>query len=297
MSWVLLSLVSAVAFTAYSLMQKRTLDTHFPSAFSLGAVLAALFLPVAIVIIAFDPPALSSPRTLVMLSGGFLHMGILMLSLFAFQRTRDISRVVAVADGHPMLVLVFAIAFLGDVLTPLKLGAVILVVAGTVLAAWLQALPGERLRLGAPLVAMVVAAFLMATYTVVSKYASAELSPFQQFGMTWLVEAPLYLVLARRFGRGTIAPMLRKPAALGAAAVLGGVFSIAFLTGVGALAAGPVSLAAALMGIRPVLLVGWTVLSGLTIYRGWFAARGWPELRGSATAALMVTAGVAGMTV
>jgi drug/metabolite transporter (DMT)-like permease len=296
MDWLLLSLISAVGFTAMTIVQKRTLERHVNGAVVFNAVAALPQLGSAVVILALWPPDWSSAAVAIMVAAGVGQATVWLLQGYAINRERDISRIVPVLDSHPLLVLIIAVVALGEVLTPIKWIAVLMVIAGAIIASRLQALPSEQLRLTRSFFAVLGAAVAMAVVTVLFKIASAELSILQVIGLAWVVSATINLIIARVTHVGhEMRRVLRSGRALRMVSLAQVGFVVAMFSGVAALSLGPVSLVTAVMGTRPVMLLLWVVISGFSVRD---ALRSRPEqggMRFKWASACLVTAGVAVM--
>lgn len=268
MNWVVFSLFSAVAFTAYSVAQKRTLDRHVrgPAAFS--ALACVMHGAVASVILFFAPPDWLSWSVAAVILAGSVHAGIQILTAYAFRREGDVTRIVPVLDAYPLFVLVLAVALLDESLTPIKWGAVGLVVAGVVIASQRQNPAGERLSLFNPSVIAVIGASVgIALYSVLAKMAMAMggMSILQIYAVSWLAALPWTFGAAWFADRAQLKAALASPPALwGSGAAQAALFA-AFITGFIAFESGPVSLSAALMSIRPVLLLLWVALGTISL--------------------------------
>lgn len=293
MDWVLLSLLSAVAFTALTIVQKRTLERHVNGAIVFNAVAALPQLGAAVVILLLSPPDWTSTAVLIMLAAGVVQASVWFLQGYAINREKDISRIVPVLDSHPLLVLIIAVLVLGEALTPLKWVAVMLVIAGAITASWHQALPGERIKVNRSFFAVLGAAVAMAVVTILFKLASTDLTIVQMVGLAWLVSAPIHLVMARTAHVGhEMRRVLGSIAAVRMIGITQVAFVIALFSGIAALTLGPVSLATAIMGTRPVMLLLWVVVSGWSVRD---ALRGKPEhgqMRTKWASASLVTVGV-----
>lgn len=296
MDWVLLSLLSAVAFTVLTIVQKRTLERHVNGAVVFNAVAALPQLGAAVVILLLSPPDWTSTAVAIMLVAGVVQASVWFLQGYAINRETDISRIVPVLDSHPLLVLVIAVLVLGEALTPLKWVAVLMVIAGAITASWHQALPGERVKVNRSFFAVLGAAVAMAVVTVLFKLASAELTIVQMVGLAWLVSAPIHLLMGRVTHAGH--EMRRVLGSVSAVRMIGVtqiMFVIAIFSGIAALTLGPVSLATAIMGTRPVMLLLWVVVSGFSVRD---ALRRKPEhgqMRSKWASASLVTVGVGAM--
>ncbi len=290
MDWVLLSLASAVAFTAYTLLQKRALNHMGAVEFSVIAALLHLGLAVAIVLAA--PPDLLSWGVAAMAVAGLVHVGIQLLSSYAIRRSTDISRIVPALDAYPLFVMAMAVLALGETLTPLKWGAAIMVIAGVMIAAFHETLPGKRLTLDRSVCAVLAASFCIALYSVLAKSASGEMSAWQMYSISWLFAFPGVMAAARVAGPGPVVAALRSRRALFAVGLAQAPMVVAFWTGLTAIELGPVSLSSAIMSTRPVLLLLWVAMTGLSLRRAIERRKPLRESRARWGSAALVTSGV-----
>jgi drug/metabolite transporter (DMT)-like permease len=296
MDWLLLSLISAAGFTAMTIVMKRTLEWHVNGAVAFNAVAALPQLGIGVVILALSPPDWSSAAVAIMLAAGLTQSTVWLLQGYAFNREKDISRIVPIIDSHPLLVLIIAVVALGEVLTPIMWIAALLVMAGVMIASRSQRLPGERRRLTRSFFAVLGAAVAMALVTVLFSIATAELSIVQMIGLSWVVASITNLIIARVAHAGhEMRRVLGSGRALRMVSLSQVAFTVALFSGIAALSLGPVSLVTAVMGTRPVMLLLWIAISGLRI-RGVLTRRSEQGGIGFKWAsASLVTAGVAVM--
>ena len=269
MNWVVFSLISAVAFTAYSVAQKRTLDRHVrgPAAFS--ALACVMHGAVASVILFFAPPDWLSWSVAVIVLAGTVHAGIQILTAYAFRREADVTRIVPVLDAYPLFVLALAVALLDESLTPVKWGAVGLVVAGVVIASRRETPSGGRLSIFNPsVIAVVAAAVGIGFYSILAKMAMAMggLSILQIYAVSWLAALPWTFGAAWFTDRAGLKAAFASPSALRNSGAAQAAMLAAFITGFIAFESGPVSLSAALMSIRPVLLLLWVGMGAISLH-------------------------------
>ena len=300
MDWVLLSLVSAVAFTFVTLVQKRTLDRHVGSVVAFNATAAVMQVSIALVLITLAPPDdWFSSAVAVMMAVGVLQATLWFLQSYAIKRETDVSRIVPVLDSFPLLVLVIAVVFLGESLTPLKWGAVLMVIGGAMLASWHQALPGERVRINRSFVAIVGAMIAMSVMTVLFKVASADLSVVQLVALSWLFAAPVHFA-AMRFSRGgveSVVAVFRSRVSLRWVGLTQLGMVVAIFAGLAALSLGPVSLSTAIMSTRPVMLVLWALASGISFKRAASGGIARGPMRTRIASASLVSVGVGAMAI
>ncbi len=290
MDWIVLSLASAAAFTAYALLQKRALNHVGAVEFSAIATAAHFVLATAILII--SPPDWLSWGVGAMALAGFVHVGIQLLSAYALRRSTDVSRIIPVLDAYPLFVMAMAMLALGETLTPLKWGAGLMVVAGVLIAAFSQTLPGKRLALDRSVAAVVTAAFGIALYSVLAKSASGQVTVWQMYAISWFCAFPCIAAFARISVAEQVVAALRTRQALLAVLLAQAPMVIAFWTGLTAIEQGPVSLSSAIMSTRPVLLLLWMAATGLSLRRMFEARASLGEARARWSSAALVTLGV-----
>jgi drug/metabolite transporter (DMT)-like permease len=286
-------LASALAFTAYSVIQKRVLDRHVDGAATFAAISCIPHAFVAGVILLLSPPNWFSWPVLAMAVAGTLHAAIQLLSSYAFRREADISRIVPIFDAYPLFVLVMAVMALGESLTPLKAGAALLVTVGVMVASWHQSLPGARIRLNRSLLAILGSALCIALYSVLAKAVVGEMSILQMYAVSWAFSIPCLMGTSLLRNRAGLREALASRPALVSTGVAQAVILFAFMVSFMAFELGPVSLSTAIMSTRPVLLLFWVAASGMSVR----AVLGRREGRSRWVSASFVTAGVGVMAV
>ena len=291
MDWVVLSFAAAVAFTAYSVIQKRVLDRHVDGAVTFSALACIPHGVLAGVILLADPPNWFSWPVLAMALAGTLHAAIQLLSSYAFRRETDISRIVPIFDAYPLFVLIMAMMLLGEALTPLKASAALLVTVGVVVASWHQSLPGARIRLNRSLLAILGAAFCIALYSVLAKAATGHISILQMYAVSWMFSIPWLMGTSLLRNPSGLHRALTSQPALISTGVAQALILFAFIVSFMAFELGPVSLSTAIMSTRPVLLLFWVAASGMSVR----AMLGRREGRSRWVSASFVTAGVGAM--
>ena len=297
MDWVVLSLVTAVAFTAYSVVQKYTLDRHVDGASTFAALACMPHVLIAGVILLVSPPDWLSWPVLAMAIAGILHAVIQLFSGYAFRREADIARIVPIIDAYPLFVLVMALVLLGEVLTPLKAGAAVLVTVGVMVASWHQSLPGARITLNRSLLALLGASVSIALYAVLAKAAVEEMSIWQMYAVSQAVAIPLLMSAAWQGNRVNVRKALASRPALILVGVSQAILLVAFVASFTAFVLGPVSLSTAIMSTRPVLLLFWVVVSGISVRAVLGRRTSFGEGRARWVSALLVTAGVGVMAI
>ena len=260
MDWIGLSLLSAVSFSAYSIIQKRALQRQTCGIFAFGFWGAMLHLVMAVAIL---PISWFSAPVLAMLAAGLLNVGFNLLVSKVVQQ-EDVTRIVPVLDSYPVFIAVMAVLFLGESLTPIKWLAICLVVCGVLIASWHQALPGSRARVGGPLFLLLAVSFGIAVYSIVAKYALGHMSFWHAYAISSAASAPAFVLAVHAFRAW---PQVKLAAsrseALATIWSAHGMIFVAFITGLWAFELGPVSLSSAIMATRPVMLLAYVTLIGV----------------------------------
>ena len=269
--WIFLAISSAAALGLANIAHKRLLDNYLGGVGALGAgsLLTRLAWGVAALAVVGWPAGAGAEFIAVgLLSGVSLGAGLALLYLGL--KLGEASRAVAISQTNPILVALLALALLGEPVAPGQWAAIALVVAGAALvsvegrdAGW-----GRRLfRLTPGLTALAGSSAGLGLAFFLSKLALVELTPWRVFGLQELGMAPVFAVFGRpanwrRLWRGlgtgpALATFLIGEGLLPQLAMLLYIWSFSF---------GPVSLAAAALGTRPLFVfVAGTLLSWRTL--------------------------------
>ena len=263
MEWLLLSVLSALSFSAYTILQKLTFQRYLGNVVAYGFLGAVLHLVIAAVILLLDPvrvPWTSGPF-LAILAAGLIHAFYTLLIFTVVRRADEVTRVVPVVDTYPLFIVLMAVLFLGEALTALKAAAIGLIVGGAILASWHRGLPGKRLRVGWPLLMMLGASFSIASYSIIAKYALSALDIWQTYALSSVASAPAFAFAAHHFHAWpAVRRALALPRVVAVASVGHFMLFVAFMLGLLAFTMGPVSLASAVMAARPIIVLGYVAL-------------------------------------
>ena len=298
MDWILLSLVSAFSFSAYSIIQKYAFQKGLSSVFAFGFWGGMLHLALAGVILALDPVdiAWTSLPVITVLGAGLLNTGVSLLISRMLQRG-EVTRVVPIIDTYPVFVAVMAIIFLGEDVTPLKWMAIFLVICGAVLASGRPTLPGSLASFGGPFFLLLTASFGIATYSILAKYALGHLDFWHVYAISSIGSAPAFAYAVHAF-RAWPQVRLAGRSAGGLAVTWSahGVIGLAFLACLWAFELGPVSLSSAIMAARPVIVLTYATLIGILLPKALTERTAGPALLEKGMAAALVTTGVGAMS-
>jgi uncharacterized membrane protein len=205
-----------------------------------------------------------------------------LLQLYALSREADIRRIIPIMDAFPLVVFIISVSLLGEVLTFTQGFAALMVVGGVILASLGQVTLQGRVRFNRSVAAIFSAMLGMALLTVCFKLASEDLTVTQMMGLTWLFAAPTHLIAARvAHARAEVGRVLRSRGAVGWIGFTQLLMLVGLLSGLTAIAIGPLSLVTAVMGTRPILLLLWFMVTGFSIRKrlcrepGQFPFRQW----------------------
>ena len=299
MDWIALSLLSAVSFTAYSIIQKRALMKQTSGVFAFGFWGAMLHLVLAMAILIASPLTVSwtSTPALAMIAAGLLNVGFNLL-VNRVVRQEDVTRIVPILDSYPVFIAIMAVLFLGESLTPVKWLAILLVVCGVLLASWHQALPGSRVRIGGPLVLLLISSFGIAVYSILAKYALGHISFWHAYAISSVASAPAFALAVQAFRAWPeVRLTARRSEALATVWSAHGMIFLAFMTGLWAFELGPVSLSSAVMATRPVMILAYVTLVAVLVPRGITERNSEQAALEKGGAAALVTLGIGAMAV
>ena len=256
LDWILLSLLSAVTFALVSITDKLLISRYMPGYRSFGAWVGMITFAVGMVLVLAVPTSreIGVVQAVVAIGAGFLW-GLGLTFFFLGMRSLEVSRAVSVYYIHPIIVAVLASVLLGESLSVVQWGAVVITVAGVVLLTVQGKSGNRRLDLNRSIVLIVVAAALTAGAQLLSKHALGETEiwgfyPYWQIGLSMP-----FLVLLNPSTLRDVRWSLSRPSSaglmVGGEAILG---SLAALITLFAIQAGPVSLVAAITGTRPIFV-------------------------------------------
>jgi len=298
MDWIALSLLSALALSAYTVLQKYAFQRHISNILAFGMLGAVLHLLIAVVILVVAPIPISwgALPVIAVVGAGLLHAVYTLLIYQVVQREDEVSRVVSVVDTYPVFVGILAILFLGEALTLAKWLAMVLVIGGAVLASWHQALPGSQIRLDRSFVLLLAASFGIAIYSVVIKYALAHLPIWHVYALSSVGSAPMYALAVQHFHAWLeVRLATRRAGALATTGIANGMLFLAFISGFLAFSLGPVSLSSAIMASRPLIVLAYATLISVFVSRVLPERTSRDALMTKGTAATLVAGGVVAM--
>ena len=268
MQWIVLSLFSAVSCSGYAIVQKYAFQKQF-SNFLAFAFWGALFhLGISLFILATNPlpiPWTSLP-VLTVLAFGVFGAGNTLLLNRVMQKEEEVSRIVPVVDTYPVFIAILAVVLLGESLTPVKWLAMALVICGAFLASWHQSLPGDRVKLNASFILLVIVSVGIAVSSIATKYALGHLSFWHVYALAWIGSAPAIAVAAHALrGWNQVKMGISSRRAVSTTLSAHILLFVACISAYMAFAIGPVSLSSAIMASRPIIVLAYATLVGFFI--------------------------------
>jgi len=235
-----LVLISALAHAGWNAMLKGKRGEPLSATAGLAAVWVLMGIPLVFV---FPTPA---PEAWPHLSASTaVHLVYLALLVAAYERG-DLSLVYPIARGlPPAIVGAAAWIFVGEALTPLGVGGLVLVTGGVLFIGWDAVVGRAGTRRRASVILAVATAICIATYTVIDGVGvRASESPFGYVVWLFLGEGAGFLLYAlARGGRPIVETVWsRKKVALIAGVLSAGGYAVALW----AMAQAPIALVAAL---------------------------------------------------
>ena len=266
--WVVAAVASTVIYAGVSISDKIILSRFGLRLATFNFFVGFSQFCVGVVILIVYPLPAVGVGTVV----GGIAVGVLwgagLLFLFAVLQREEVSRVVPVFQTYPIFVALMAVALLGEVIGPLKWLAILLAVGGAVLVSLRRAELGDGMRIRPGFLLLVVGAFLAASAQIVLKETSEDLSVWHSLalrgiGLALAMSLPtfrprVFRELGRFFVTGKRGLLLFGAETVGA--ITGNVLLIY------AIGKGPVSLASAILGTRPLFVFGASLALGFAAH-------------------------------
>jgi drug/metabolite transporter (DMT)-like permease len=269
MDWAVLAILHSASQGWISILDKYNVSRLVRDVRTYYLLMGTLSITVGIVVaIAAPLPAGGSWVPVAKGALGSLALGGALMLMFLVYRTHEVSRVVPITQSYPIFVAIIATLFLGESLSFIHWGAILLTVAGVVLISF-QRVPGKGgIPLGRPFVLMTLASLGIAIFNILSKSALADISVWNMYAVNNLGVGFAFIMMSlkRSVVREALVVTRRPTGVLLIVAVLGVNFVGATLL-FSALEVGPVSLISTIAGTRPVVVFAYTVLLSLVVPR------------------------------
>ncbi|MEK9658872.1 MAG: DMT family transporter [Chloroflexota bacterium] len=268
MNWVYVALTSTTLFAIVTVLDKRLIVHHFPSARVFTLAFGLIQAPVALVffLIAWAVGVpwedFSNPAGLAwaLASGGLWAVALLLF--FYGLALEEVSRATPIQMTAPIYAALVAVLFFGESLSPAQWAAVLAVVGG---AGLVSMRPGQgifEVARGRALAVLTGAAMLMGLAHVASKEATDFMAPLPIQGVRAI---GMGIGVVALIGRGPALRILmglaRNGAAMRMLVLTEGIMApLAALLFVVAVSLGPVSVVSAVTSVRPLVVLALTLV-------------------------------------
>lgn len=253
--WIILAICSAASLGLANIAHKRLLDNYLAGVGVLGVGSLLTRLTCAVIVLAavgWPTQATLQALGIGLLSGVSLGAGLLFL--FLGLKLGEASRAVAISQTNPILVAILALAVLGETVGPFQWTAIALMVCGTVLIS-VEGFGRRLFRLTPGLTVLVASSVGLGLSFFLSKLVLSDLTPWEVFGLQELGMVPVFAVFGQPSNWRDLWHGLHSRPALATFLIGEGLLpQLAILLFIWSFAFGPVSLAAAILGTRPMFV-------------------------------------------
>jgi drug/metabolite transporter (DMT)-like permease len=264
MDWLAASLGSAAVFAIVTVLDKRLLQSHFPSAaslnFSVGVTQLFIgFLALAVALPVEGMPAIGGSGLAVI--AGLLWSASLVL-FFHGLRLEEVSRATPIYFSSPVFTAFLAVGFLGEQLSGPQWVAILMVVVGVMLVSYRPSSGRRGLISRKALLFLVSASMMTAIALVVNKESLETTSLWSVYGLraAGMGVGMILLSFQARVLR-EVRDVASRPRSLGLFTLTEVLLApVAVVLLMVALFLGPVSLVATVSSVRPLLVLGISVI-------------------------------------
>ncbi len=295
MSWAGLATVSAAITALVNIIDSHLLSKRLPGFRAFLLPLGSIHLAYGLILLFLFPfPADAGAGTIaVAFASGIIRTVAVSIMLYSL-KSQEVSRVVPVVFTYPIFVAIIAAPLLGESLGYLQWLAVIIVVAGAVMASVSQSSLGATVWLGKVLFLLFGSSLCFALADITSKYVLAYISPWNVLSVTALCMSTTFLLISLRPGViAGLSRMKRRNSTLAVMAFNETLAPAGVALSFWALESGPVSLVSTIISSRPIFVVLFAfIVSRLyPAFLNWQPGRRLLSLR--VTAAVMIFSGIA----
>lgn len=262
MSWIIFSLLAVFTFSFVNLFDKVSVSKKFKNVYTFVFVLNVVYIIFYLAYtLIFWKTFVFGNSFLWAAFSGFFYFAMWILWFKALSGG-EVSRSSAIFFTQPFFNSILAVIFLGEVLTPLKWLAIVMIVAGAIFSS----IEGKKTKSGfnRAYIFAVLAAVVSAAGNTISKFATAVLPAITVSSIGFFATLPFYFLFLR--DKKVLEETKRSFAdkKLLGLMFLRGMFGFAaigfFMSAIGS---GPVSLVSALNGGQPLVVLILSVLASL----------------------------------
>ena len=296
MSWIAITLLSAVVLGMIGVLDKAFIHHYARSLRTLPFVIGLSHIPISVAFFAVSPlDRLTVDATGWALAGG-VFWGLNAVVFFRVMARREVSRTIPVVQTFPIFVAPAAVLFLGESLRLLDWAAILVTVSGAVMISVRQNAAGRGLAIDRSFYQLLGASLLLAIANLAAKQALGTLPVLLVHGIRSLGLSIVLLAFTAR--AEPIVELRRMVRDRSPALALFGVneflvVNIGMLLNLWATSLGPVSLVTALSASTSLFLLLYSTLLGLR-FRGMLGEQVTPRaISVKAAATILIVAGIA----
>ena len=293
--WVNIAVLSTAVIGLVHIIDSHLISRRMPS-------LRAFLLPASIVTLVFGlilfslfplPEDVGIWPLMATVASGMLRTASLLILLYTLKR-EEVSRVIPVASTYPIFVAIMAVPLLGETLNYLQWIAIIIVVAGAVIASARRSTGGSATWLGASFFLLIGSSLLMAVANIAAKYALDYISFWNMYCINTFCMSGIFLLISvRPHILKELGNMKRRTSAIALLILDEILVVIGVVLLFWAMERGPVSLVSTIVSSRPIFVVIYALILSRAspMFLEWQSGKGMLALRLIATA--MIVGGIA----
>lgn len=247
-----------------SIIDSHLLSRRMPS-------LRAFLLPVGILHLIYAlllfylfplPEGISLQLILIALASGAFRTAAVTIMLYNLTR-EEVSRVIPVVYTYPVFVAIMAVPLLGETLNYLQWLAIIIVVAGAMMASIEHSPSGSTTWLSKSSLLLLASSLLFAMADISSKYVLAYISFWNMFSLSAFCMCAFFLLISiRPYILRQLSNMKKRNSAIALLVFNETLAPIGILLSLWALERGPVSLVSTIISSRPMFVVIFALILG-----------------------------------
>lgn len=255
MLWITAALASAAITAIVNIIDSHLLSRKMPGVSAYLLPVGIIHLAIALILLVLFPlpPGPGVVPVLIAFVAGFLNGGAAVLMLNAL-RQGEVSRVIPVISSSPIFV-AFISPVLGEKIGILGWLGILLTVAGAILISIQRDGSGHKARLQKSFILLVLSSLLFALSNIGYKYSMETISYWNMYSINGLCVATLFILIsARRSTFLQLKQLSGRNKSLGLTVANQCAVVVGLILSFVAIGSGPVSLASAIMNIRPALV-------------------------------------------
>lgn len=255
MLWIIAALASAAIVSAVNIVDSHLLSKKMPgvSAYLLPVGLTHLLIAIVLLIVFPLPPDPGVMTILVACGAGLVNGAGAVLMMNAL-RQGEVSRVIPVISSSPIFVALLS-PILGETISFLGWLGIVLTVAGAILVSLQREGKGHKTGLHKSFILLVLSCLMFAVSSIGYKYSMETISFWNMYSINGICVALIFIIISARQATFTqLRTLNNRNRTLGLTIINQCVVVAGIILSFVAIENGPVSLASAIMNIRPALV-------------------------------------------